>query len=237
MTTLSKHKSILCTQCGKSFTRQSHLEEHINIHEGKKPYECEICARPFASKSNLAKHERIHTGEKQFTCTKCKKRFTLKRNMIEHEKIHSGKRDHECKICNQTFTRNCSLTRHLKAQRHVRVLVRYLRIHTGKKHFECYECPKEFPFKNYLRQHIIVEHLKKKFWKPRHCYDPKKEHIDVSSSIPQVSKVPMCFLLRLINSCWKNYSNRYIIVMKFFLLTYSKFLTINIAYFGFKVWM
>ena len=43
-------KPYVCKHCGKSFTTQEHLSEHIRIHAGEKPYTCEHCGKSFSYK-------------------------------------------------------------------------------------------------------------------------------------------------------------------------------------------
>ena len=57
-------KPYVCKHCGKSFTTEEHLSEHIRIHTGEKPYNCEYCGKSFIRQGHLTKHMRTHTEEK-----------------------------------------------------------------------------------------------------------------------------------------------------------------------------
>ncbi|XP_028329097.1 zinc finger and SCAN domain-containing protein 29 [Gouania willdenowi] len=53
-------KWYICSFCGKSFDRISHLEIHQRVHTGEKPYTCSTCGKNFSQRSNLRTHQRTH---------------------------------------------------------------------------------------------------------------------------------------------------------------------------------
>lgn len=78
-----------CGICGRNFTKTSHLNRHMFIHTGEKPFKCSVCNMSFSKKDNLTRHNLIHTGEKPHTCFICGKTYARKDKYQEHLRSHS----------------------------------------------------------------------------------------------------------------------------------------------------
>ncbi|XP_053567190.1 zinc finger protein 391-like [Bombina bombina] len=133
----------LCSECGKCFTKKSHLIDHLKIHTGDKPFSCSVCGKCFTRKSKLISHQKIHTGEKAFSCFVCGKCFTQKAYLVDHLRIHTGEKPFSCSECGKCFTCKSQLLRHQK-------------IHTGERKFACSDCGKYFSQKSHLIDHLKI---------------------------------------------------------------------------------
>ena len=63
--TSNDQKKYRCETCGKGFSANERLKDHINIHTGEKPYKCQFCTACFASKGNHVQHEKGHFGHRR----------------------------------------------------------------------------------------------------------------------------------------------------------------------------
>lgn len=105
-------KCHVCVHCNAAFRTNYHLQRHVFIHTGEKPFQCSQCDMRFIQKYLLQRHEKIHTGEKPFRCDECGMRFIQKYHMERHKRTHSGEKPYECDYCHQYFSRTDRVLKH-----------------------------------------------------------------------------------------------------------------------------
>jgi len=81
-----------CTECGKVFKRNSHLEKHKETHlekdEKSYNFHCVQCGKYFPTADALKRHENLHLNLRQFQCF-CGKSFNRKDGLKAHAKTHT----------------------------------------------------------------------------------------------------------------------------------------------------
>ncbi|XP_063702314.1 gastrula zinc finger protein XlCGF52.1-like [Culicoides brevitarsis] len=140
---LSQHLGIgkcLCSFCGKEFTSQANLKQHLLRHTQTKAFQCPDCPKAFISKGELKTHLRSHTGARPFVCSDCGKGFSMSYSLLKHKRIHTGERPYICSYCNKAF-------------KILETLKIHTRIHTGEKPYLCSFCQRAFTQKNDMIKH------------------------------------------------------------------------------------
>ncbi|KAF6344888.1 hypothetical protein mRhiFer1_010264 [Rhinolophus ferrumequinum] len=77
--------------CGKSYSKRSHLQIHERKHTGEKPYKCNAkgCTWEFTRSDELNRHKRKHSGERPYVCTTCNRNFARSDHLKQHQKVHN----------------------------------------------------------------------------------------------------------------------------------------------------
>ncbi|XP_008299454.1 zinc finger and SCAN domain-containing protein 2-like isoform X2 [Stegastes partitus] len=132
-----------CSECGKRFGCEDHLQVHMKRHAGDKTYPCPFCGKKFTKRSNMTTHLRIHTGEKPFTCSVCNTSFSLRCTLVNHQRVHTGERPFGCSVCSKRFSKKTNLTTHMA-------------LHTQEKPFKCSACDRRFTWYSQVRNHKCV---------------------------------------------------------------------------------
>lgn len=157
MTAKKPRKEHICEYCGKEFRQKGHLNVHLLIHTGARPFKCDVCLKEFNQKQILKRHlvthrqnpndqrqKSIHflpkASYEELMCESCGKIFTNKYNFQKHRLIHSGQKPFLCGECGKSF----------RQKNH---LVDHQRIHSGNRPFVCDVCSKTFSQKQNLKKH------------------------------------------------------------------------------------
>ncbi|KAK0060099.1 Krueppel 1 [Biomphalaria pfeifferi] len=138
------NRPYMCIECGMDFMKEHHLKAHQFTHTGLKPYSCDICGRSFNQRANLQRHKLIHETTRTFKCNICSKSFTQPQTLKAHQVVHADRKPFECTICGKEFGRYHNLQGHMH-------------MHTNTKPYVCF-CGSTFTLKGNLNRHKKVKH-------------------------------------------------------------------------------
>lgn len=90
LTILAVNKPFSCTNCTKSFSLKSTLQNHNkNKHSDmKEMYPCTVCWKAFSSKHAVITHTLIHSNSRPFKCEYCTTTFRTRGHLKIHQQIH-----------------------------------------------------------------------------------------------------------------------------------------------------
>ncbi|XP_029804783.1 Krueppel-like factor 17 [Suricata suricatta] len=88
--TVSRSYSCQYENCGKAYTKRSHLVSHQRKHTGERPYKCmwEGCMWSFFRSDELGRHMRIHTRYRPYRCDQCGRQFMRSDHLRQHRRTH-----------------------------------------------------------------------------------------------------------------------------------------------------
>ncbi|KAM6463732.1 zinc finger protein 148 isoform 3-T4 [Liasis olivaceus] len=104
---LKTTKSHICEHCNAAFRTNYHLQRHVFIHTGEKPFRCDECGMRFIQKYHMERHKRTHSGEKPYQCEYCLQFFSRTDRVLKHKRMCHENRD---KKPNRSATRVGLLT-------------------------------------------------------------------------------------------------------------------------------
>ncbi|XP_048267610.1 zinc finger protein 436 isoform X2 [Bombus terrestris] len=107
-------KPFKCEICGRSFSQQGNLLNHVRIHSNPRSYTCEVCGKRFNQRATLRDHSLLHTGEKPYVCNVCGIAFTFSAALRRHMWTHTGGKPFGCEICSARFVGKYDLRRHMR---------------------------------------------------------------------------------------------------------------------------
>lgn len=140
----SGERGVICQLCGKKYTADPALRNHIRFHLRENVFACKYCGKEFSEKSRLLVHTYSHTGERKFACGECGKRFSCKSELVCHTRSHTGEKRFYCGECGKGFGIKGELRRHMIQ-------------HTGEERYK-FLC--EICGKTYLDKYRFYKHKK-----------------------------------------------------------------------------
>ncbi|CAC5369482.1 KRAB [Mytilus coruscus] len=159
-------KPALCESCGKSFTTEQHMKEHIRRYHTNDYYElqCDYCSFQCGVKNQLQTHVWHQHNMKMagdcrqyYQCDRCPYQTPLKCKFNNHMNGHNNIRNYVCDQCDAKFVTSSTLRTHKQWK------------HSSKEEDKiCSHCGYKTKTSNKLNEHIRVQHQLKGV-KPYHC--------------------------------------------------------------------
>lgn len=79
-----------CKICSMKFFSEAEFTDHMNIHDGKRPYKCFVCENEFCIAEHLQDHVRLHSDvTSRLKCEEGGNRFQGPDNLIRHSAIQA----------------------------------------------------------------------------------------------------------------------------------------------------
>ena len=139
----SRHDSVKCKKCDKTFATPNSRDKHMYTHESKNCYVCSRCGKDFPFASMLNNHKGQHTKGKRYPCwwPECKKGSSYSWDLKKHIQMHRNEKKPNC--CTHCDYTNPDL----------RNLKQHMRTHTDETPHKCKYCGKGFHFWMQKKRH------------------------------------------------------------------------------------
>lgn len=163
------NNNIVCSYCGLTFAKETHLRVHIRNNHRQGMFRCPICDAECNIQSRLFSHlAKVH-GKKALRCLKCGERFET-HYLKQRHLLNVHNMGHKCPHCERVFHRNSYMKDHVR-RFHLKEkkvpcsacdmkffspidLRSHMVKHTGEKNFHCDICGERFMYKKGLVRHI-----------------------------------------------------------------------------------
>jgi KRAB domain-containing zinc finger protein len=114
-------RKFVCNYCGMDFSREVHMQNHINSkHTKYTPFICSICGKSYPSKLSCRRHSQVCSGVEIIRCETCDKIFKTRSALKEHNISHHSTDVRRCS-CGKTYRWRPSFVRHQKTTGHAKV--------------------------------------------------------------------------------------------------------------------
>ncbi|XP_034409249.1 zinc finger protein 91 isoform X1 [Cyclopterus lumpus] len=102
-------KNLVCTECGKCFTRLSALVSHQLHHPKRKPFQCPDCMMSYSHAASLFNHMRNCSAQKKENISVIKKEYNPKKTLL-------GPKIYHCERCGKGFWSLGAFSNHTQSQ-------------------------------------------------------------------------------------------------------------------------
>ncbi|OCT62771.1 zinc finger protein 335 [Xenopus laevis] len=149
-----------CPVCGRIYTMQKRLTQHMKIHSAEKPHMCDKCGKAFKKRYTFKMHLLTHlqcVGKSRYKCEFCEYICGDRKQLLNHQLTHMNDKPFKCSQCKYHTYRQDFLLSHMATK------------HAGGKPFACDHCHFTTKHKKNLRLHVQSRHpLLYSEWTQRH---------------------------------------------------------------------
>lgn len=159
-TTAGQSGSVLCDECGQTFSGRSVMMRHravVHKRDLCRRYTCSQCDRRFVKREHLQRHVvSRHATARPYVCcaTGCGRAFKRKDKLQEHYRCHSSDRLYACSLCGRTYRQRVGLRHHERTYHRPKQSSK----DPSERRHRCRRCPASFALVCRLNEHLQAVH-------------------------------------------------------------------------------